>query len=119
MRKCLLNQIPIWYVKVIGTTEDINDEGFYTGFNNITFSDVTQIDTIMYPSNGNIVKEIFGDNCEFDAITFFADEIFDKNTYIYLSEPTEVNLGNCDYKIEAIKKSLNYVYYGLKRVNFE
>ena len=73
----------------------------------------------MYPSNGNIVKEIFGDNCEFDAITFFTDEIFDKNTYIYLSEPTDVNLGNCDYKIQSIKKSLNYVYYGLKRVNFE
>ena len=46
MRKCLLNQIPIWYVKVIDETDDINEDGFYTGFNNITFSDVKQVNTI-------------------------------------------------------------------------
>lgn len=104
----------MWYSDTIHITDEVDDEGYYTGVKIITHSEVTETRLNLYPSNGTIANEIFGDACKFDLMTITTGSPFSKDAVFYSTCPTDAD--KFDYTVSDMKSSLNFTYYALKKV---
>ena len=117
MRLSNKNKIKIWYSNDRTETDEISDNGYYTGNTIFKYENVKPIKINLYPTSGEITEEIFGKNCNFDAIACTIGSPFNENTILFLNEPTSETIleRDYDYYIGSINKSLNFTQYGLVR----
>lgn len=102
------------YVSICsGTTEGVDSDGNYTGDLVKQYSTPMLTAVNLYPSNGSIVREIFGDVFQGDMLMVTIGKPFSKDDVFYL--PDNVGFTKYDYYIIDMKKSLNNTYYGLKK----
>ena len=111
MRTLEKNKIPIWYSNTKIETEEVDNEGNFTG--NIISEYVVPVKSKMnfYPANGEIIRDVFGNAEDGDMVSVMMGNPFTKDTILFLSEPTEDYSDKYDYKIKDMKPSLNSTYY--------
>lgn len=115
MRTCEKNKVKIWYSNGFTETEVKDSDGNYTGETEKLFETPVGIKLPLYPSDGKITKEVFGEAARLDLVTVTMGNPFNKDTVFYLTEPTGDYANSYDYSVELIKPSLNSTYYGLTK----
>lgn len=115
MRTLEKNKIAIWYVNSTTYTDETDDDGFYTGEKVPVFGTPTKVYINLYPSNSEIVGQIFGKDSSFDMIACSMDIVFENDTLIFLTEPSLNYDTTYDYFVDKISKSLNVYQYGLRK----
>lgn len=114
MRTLEKNKVTLWLVKPATLTPELDSNGFMTGQNVLTYSTPIQIRLSLYPSNSDIVEQLFGKDCSFDMVSVSNSVILSKDSMLYYSQPI-ANFGTTyDYKVDKIAHSLNTYGYGLK-----
>jgi hypothetical protein len=117
MRTLEKNKINIWYVSPSGFTDEVDDDGYYTGAKIPTYSTPTKVRMHLYPSGSEVVEQIFGKDASLDMVAVSNNVVLDRHTLMFLTEPTvgvDYSLVH-DFTIDIIAKSLNTYNYGLKR----
>ena len=114
MRTLEKNKTKLWIVQIVGQSEQKDDNGFFTGDISLTFSEPSMVKMNIYPSDGKIVRQIFGTDVNYDMVGISNDIILDKDSLIFLEEPVENFDTTYDFKVHSIKKSLNSIAYGLR-----
>lgn len=115
MRTCEKNKVDIWYTSNPTFIEEVDEDGFFTGNTIMTYPNPSKYKIGLYPSGGKIIQEIFGTSCNFDMVSVDMGERFNKDTLIFLSEPTLDYDSTYDYRVSDLRRSLTLTYYGLKR----
>lgn len=115
MRTLDRNKSIIWTVEPIGRTPLLDYEGYDTGESIVTFGLPNKVSISMYPSSGAIVEQIFGKDVSLDMIAVSNELVFTENTLLFLNEPVENYDTTYDYRVSAIKKSINTNNYGLRQ----
>ena len=115
MRTLNKNKTALYYVNPVSTTEVLDDQDNYTGIFQIVYSTPKKIKLSLYPSTGEISEQIFGKSGEFDMIAVSIGLDLLEDTLLFVNAPTKDFDITYDYKIDAVKKSLNVTQYGLKK----
>ena len=117
MRTLEKNKINIWYVSPSEFTDEVDDDGYYTGAKIPTYSTPTKVRMHLYPSGSEVVEQLFGRDASLDMVAVSNDVVLDRHTLLFLTEPTVgVDYSTTyDYSISQIAKSLNNYNYGLER----
>ncbi len=115
MRTLEKTKIKLWVVDVLGVVDELDSDGFYTGHKIKQYSEPRLVKMSLYPSNGSIVQNIFGTECNFDKIGVSTDVVLNEDSLLFLSEPTGNYATTYDYKVVNIKSSFNIHNYGLAR----
>ncbi len=87
----------------------------HTGEYKSVFGTPIKTSVSLYPAGTKVTDELFGKDASVDAIASSTKLKFDKNTLIFLLEPTGDYSKIYDYSISAISPSINSTTYGLKR----
>lgn len=115
MRTLEKNKSPLWYVKQTGLTDKTDSNGFKTGEKIPTYSLPEKIRIQLYPANGAVATEIFGENASLDMIGVSELDL-DETCLFFDTEPVIGDYDRPTYKIERISKSLNSKNYGFRKV---
>lgn len=115
MRTLERNKQTLWLVNLESMTDVVDGDGFYTGEYARNYTIPTQIKIALYPSNTAISEELFGKDASFDMLAVSNDIVLDKDSLLFIEEPTGNYATTYDYSIDNIGKSLNTYQYGLKR----
>lgn len=115
MRTLELNKQKLWVVDVVGETEVVDSEGFYTGEVEDTYTTPYEIYVNLFPYNNKIHGELFGISEKLDMIAIGDDLDLKYNSLLFTEEPTTDYDVNYTYKVNKIAKSLNVTQYGLAR----
>lgn len=115
MRTLNRNKTKLWVVQPIGATEEMDNDGFYTGQIITAYSSPLVIYLHLYPSSGEIVERLFGKDASYDMIAVSNDVVLNKDSLLFLSVPFSNYDITYDYHIGKILKSLNTYQYGLKK----
>lgn len=117
MRTCEKNKVDIWYTSDFTIVKETDEDGFFTGSTIKQYEPVKKARMNLYPANGLIIRDIFGQESNFDAVCTEMGKPFTKDTLIFLTEPaTEQDITSTyDFMVDTIRESINNSYYGLKR----
>jgi len=114
MRSLERNMQNLWLVSPTTYVPLLDSEGFDTGETTVGYSTPIEIAINIYPSNGRIVQQIFGNDISLDLLALSTDIVLDKRSLLFLNEPTS-NFGTTyDYEVTHIKHSINSYNYGLR-----
>lgn len=115
MRTSEKNKKSIYVSLCLGTEDELDEEGLYTGNVIKKYSSPTLTKINMYPANGSISRDIFGENARLDMMMVTVGSPFSISDVF--TETDNISSGKYDYYVSTMKKSLNNTYYGLtKRV---
>ena len=114
MRTLELNKSKLWYVSPLGTTENVDADGFLTGEIVQSYSSPKLIKINIYPSNGTIMSQLFGEDANYDKIAVSNEIDLDTESLLFLSEPSLDYESTYDFKVSSKVKSLNTINYGLR-----
>jgi len=113
MRTLEKNKQTMYVSLYTGEVEETDGDGFYTGNIIKEYSEPVLTKVNMYPSDGTIARENFGDYDKFDMLMVTVGSSFSKDDVFYNVE--NIASGKHDYYISKVKKSLNNTYYALKK----
>lgn len=113
MRTLELNETELWYVEPIGKVEVKDDDGYFTGELETSYSNPIKINLHLYPASGDILERTFGLSAELDFVTNSNIKL-EKDILIFRNKPTGGDLDKYDFTIDKILPSLNNNQYGLK-----
>lgn len=102
------------YVANYGLEEQIDADGNYTGVFLPTEFTVKEVNLSLYTSNGEIIKEMFGDVHDINLVAISSTDCLSVDSRLYKTKPTLEYYDYYDYTVTAIAPSLNHVLYGLK-----
>lgn len=114
MRTLELNKTSLWAVHVIAKEPILDDDGFETGELNFIYTEPREVRLHLYPSNGDIIRRLFGYDASFDMIAVSTDVNLDVDTLLFVDYPTPDYSITYTYSIVARSKSLNVIAYGLE-----
>lgn len=115
MRTLNKNKQKLWVVNIVSTTEGIDSNGNLTGEMVETYAEPVPIFITLYPSNGNIVRQIFGQDASYDMIAVSDSVELLPSTLLFYTQPVNNYATTYDYRVERIQRSLNVTQYGLER----
>lgn len=113
MRDLIKNTVELYYVEITGSTETTDTDGNYTGDFENTYSTPVKIRISLYPTSSDVSRELFGLDFNVDYVTNTSRYSLSINGLLYKSLPTKDFEKTFDYKVVAIKDSINTVKYGL------
>lgn len=114
MRTLNKNKQKLWAVNIISVTEAVDENGNLTGEMVETYAEPVPIFITLYPSNGNIVRQIFGQDASYDMIAVSETVELLPSTLLFRSQPVNNYATTYDYRVEKIQRSLNVTQYGLE-----
>lgn len=115
MRTCNKNKIKIWYVQNKITKDAVDEHGNYTGEVISEYESPKEMMINFYPSTGEVIRDIFGEYASGEMVSTVMGKPFNKNTLLFLNEPTGIIEETYDYKMSDIKESINSSYYLWKK----
>ena len=113
MRDLLKNTIKLWYSEPTGRTETLDSAGNKTGDYATTYSTAIEVSLSLYPSSSNIAKKLFGTDLNISYVGNSSSLVFKKDGLLFITQPSSNYYKTFDYRITAIKPSLNMINYGL------
>lgn len=112
MRTLELNKTTMWVVSCLGM-EDIYDEnGYYTGEQELTYSEPKKIRINLYPATGEVLTRQFGSNVDVDMVSSSTNVVLDKDDLLFYKKPINNYDSEYDFRVTSIMKSLNHYQYG-------
>lgn len=115
MRDLELNKIPLWLVEALEPTEVKDKNGYYIGDITYEYSVPKLIYINVTPSTSNVVKNIFGVDCQFDKVACSTDIVLTEKSLLFKNEPKDTDYRNTyDYEVTSKAETLNGYVYGLK-----
>lgn len=115
MRTLELNKTSLWIVDYLGMEKVYDDDGYYTGVKQKSYSEPRKIKLHLYPATGDILERTFGKQIDCDMVTSTTEKLLDVESLLFIDEPTNENYDKSyDYSVSSILKSLNNYTYGLK-----
>lgn len=111
MRTLELNKTNLWYVEKLEDVEVIDDNGYFTGELEASYSDPKPISLHLYPASGKILEETFGLASNLEFVTH-SNVNLKKGTLLYRNFPRDTS--KYDFTISNILPSLTTIHYGLK-----
>lgn len=115
MRTLELNKSKLWYVNPneVDEIEVVDEDGYYTGEVIKVYGVPKVIKLHLYPATGDVVEREFGMNIDVDMVTTTKIDL-EKDTLLFIVEPTEKFNTTYNYMITHKLPSLNSFQYGLK-----
>lgn len=116
LRALLKNTTRLWYVEPIDESARVelkDASGNYTGDFEFTFSTPRLIAISIYPTVGNVIREMYGIVGNFSYISSTPMNL-SKQGMLYENQPTVNNINEYDYLIVEKKKSINGYSYGIE-----
>ncbi len=114
MRTLRRNQELLWVVDPVGKIPKLDRDGYPTGEFTVEYSTPKQIRLALYPSLGDVVRKMFGEDMDIAYLSLADSEILTKDSLLFYTKPTEKFDTTYDLKVKVIKKSLNHWNYGLE-----
>lgn len=115
MRTLELNKTKVWIIEPLDRVELLDSDGFKTGEYTMGYAIPKEVNLALYPSNGAIVEQIFGKDASYDMMAVSNDIVLTTDSLVFLTSPPDVNIYNTyNYRVSAIKHSLNTYNYGLR-----
>lgn len=114
MRTLELNKSKLWIVTPTGTAEETDSDGFLTGQMLTTYSLPTPIQINIYPTNGAITNQIFGEDINYDQIAVSNEIVLDEDALLFLTYPSGDYEKTYDFVVSKVVKSINTYNYGLR-----
>ncbi len=113
MRDLVKNTVSLYHVEVTGKVETTDSYGNYTGDFVNTYSTPVKINISLYPTSSESSRQLFGIDFNIDYVSNTSKYELSKNSLLFKELPIDDFDKSFDYKVVAIKKSLNTVSYGL------
>lgn len=117
MRTQVINRTPFYYALYEGKTPATDEEGYYTGEDEITYSDPVRytLGTIS-PATGMSNTEQFGNLENYDKVIVTADMScpIDENSVLWIDEKCSDN--PYDYIVKRVSKSINGISIAVAKV---
>jgi hypothetical protein len=114
MRTLGINKTKLWLVRQTGVTDYIDSDGFKTGEKIKVYSTPSIVYINIYPFGGKIMEQIFGKDYSCDMVGISNEVSLLKDDLLFLTLPTSNYDETYDYRLDAIKPSINTKNYGLK-----
>lgn len=113
MRTLERNKITFWCVNAGTETEELDEEGFNTGNLIVGYGTPYQIKIAVAPTNGELMKTIFGEYQNCDKIAVSEKDLLKKGDLLFLTQPTSNYETTYEYSVGLKQSGLNSFYYGL------
>lgn len=114
MRTLERNKTKLWLVNPTGSGILLDEDGYDTGETIKTYSVPVEVFINIYPSGGLVQEQIFGKDASLDMIGISNDVVLNDNSLLFLTLPVGNYGTTYDYRLSAIKKSINTYNYGLR-----
>lgn len=114
MRTLNLNKTDIWYVDFLGEQRVTDEDGYFTGEYEDTYSEPTKIQLNIHSGSSSVKEELFGKDNQLDIVCSTPIGDLEKNTLIFLEEPSGNYDETYDFKVVKKFKSLNHYNYGFR-----
>lgn len=114
MRTLELNKTQLWYVNPLPPTENVDADGFLTGEMIVQYTLPQPIKINIYPSNGAIMNQIFGEDVNYDKIAISNEIDLNEDALLFLTRPDGNYDKVYDFKIASKVVSINTINYGLR-----
>lgn len=116
MRTMEINKRTVYYALYEGITDEVDEEGNYTGNKVPSYSDPIPLKINVSPARGEATSRQFGDLLEYDKTLVTTDMSLpiDEQTIMWIDnlDTTQPH----DYKVTKVAKGLNSVQYAVAKV---
>lgn len=114
------NLVPIYYCLYKGSQPILDDEGYETSEQEITYEKPIKFMCSVSPATGYAQVNTFGNLESYDKV-LITDDIncpIDENTVLFIDRKPGFNQGKptYDYIVRRVAKSLNFIYYAVSKV---
>lgn len=112
------NKQTFYYSLYKGLTENVDEDGNYTGEFQETYEDAIEMKASISSGTGTSSIEVFGNYTDYDK-TIITDDItcpIDENTILWLEGKTPEN-DKYNYIVKRVAKSLNNISYAISKVD--
>ena len=116
MRVLNRNKQKIYYKTYVGKTKILDEDGYYTGESEITYSDLIEAKMNVSASRGVASEEMFGVSLNYSKL-LVTDDIncpMDEHSILWIDKPTDQPY---NYVVVRKAKSLNSITYAVLEVN--
>lgn len=103
----------LWCVECIGTVNEVDEDGHYTGEVKKLYGEPKRMGIHLYPSGGIIMEQLFGRDADYSKLAI-SEILLSKNSLLFLNTPIEPYEENYDFLVERNKQSMNHNNYGLR-----
>ena len=118
------NRTPFWYSLYQGITDVVDDDGLYTGEQQVTYDEPVQMmDANISASNGTDQAEMFGVLTDYDRVivTHDMDCPITENSVLFVDiRPQMVDgVPKYDYIVKKVAKSKNVIAIAIRKVDVD
>ena len=120
MRTLNRNKQTIYYANYQSETEVVDENGFYTGEKDVTYSTPTEAKVNVSPARGEASIELFGTDLNYtNTIVTDRDFGWDENTVMWIGVvPSMASISNpYNYRVVSVARSINVFAYAIKKVD--
>lgn len=114
MRMLSKNKVPYWYALYLETVKVLDDDGRYTGTQEIKYSEPIKAYGNISASKGDAYVAQFGTAIDYDAVLCVDDTEIDENSILWVgTNPTETY----NYRVKRVSRSLNGTAIAIKKID--
>lgn len=117
-----INQIGFYYQTYEGETEELDDDGNYTGETTISYSEPIYARARISPNTGEAAKSPFGADLKYDRqISTVQNLAIDEQTKLFIDVVPEINSDGTtdtkpDFECVAVAKDLQQNVWAIRRL---
>lgn len=119
MRVADRNRKPFWYSLFVDSTEQIDENGDYSGEGEAAYADPVKAYGRISPVAGNAGLENFGIGIEYDRTIALdgTDWPITEDTGIFIDKEPEAGKNDAfDYRVTAVRPDINFTLIAVKKV---